>query len=294
MKESYVNNVPGQGDRPAGTCNIRLGNINVGSMSGRANEVVEMLTRRKVDVCCLQETRWRGGSARKIEGKDSLYKFFWSGDKSGFGGVGVMLAEKWIEAVLSVKRLNHRCMQIRFLVGTVIINVISCYAPQAGLSAEEKDEFYEQMINLVSSVPDEEMLLIGGDLNGHVGENTAGFEDVHGGHGYGNQNPDGVRILDFCLANKLAVGNTFFKKCANQLITYSSGGNSTQIDYILVRRSRLKNVKNINAIGSEECVTQHRLLVCDLVLRTEPAKSKFIPPRRKTWMLNDDNTRQVF
>ena len=122
-------------------------------------------------------------------------------DKSGFGGVGVMFAEKWIEAVLSVKRLNHCCMQIRFLVGTVIINVISCYAPQAGLSAEEKDEFYEQMINLVYSVPDEEMLLIGGDLNGHVGENTVGFEDVHGGHGYGNQNPDGVRILDFCLAN---------------------------------------------------------------------------------------------
>ena len=186
---------------------------------------------------------------------------------SRFGaGVGVMLAEKWIEYVLSVKRLNHRCMQIRFLVGAVIVNVISCYAPQASFSAEEKDEFYEQMISLVSSVLDEEMLLIGGDLNGHVGESTAGFEDLHGGHG----------------------GHGY------QLITYSSGGNSTQIDYILVRISRLKNVKNINAIGSEECVTQHRLLVCDLVLTTEPAKSKFIPPRRKTWMLNDDNTRQVF
>ena len=59
-----------------------------------------------------------------------------------------------------MKRLNHRCMQIHFLVGTVIVNVISCYAPQAGLSAEEKDEFYEQMISLVSSVPYEEMLLI--------------------------------------------------------------------------------------------------------------------------------------
>ena len=147
-------------------------------MSGRANEVVEML-KRKVDVCFLQETRWRGGSARKIEGKYSLYKFFWSDDKSGFGGVGVMLAEKWIEAVLSVKRLNNRCMQIRFSVGTVIVNVISCYAPQDGLSAEERDEFYEQMISLVSSVPDEEMLLVGGDLNGHVSENTACFEDVH-------------------------------------------------------------------------------------------------------------------
>ena len=34
--------------------------------------------------------------------------------------------------------------------------------------------------------------------------------------------------------------------------------------------------------------------MCDLVLTTAPAKSKFIPPRRKTWMLNDDNTHQLF
>ena len=34
--------------------------------------------------------------------------------------------------------------------------------------------------------------------------------------------------------------------------------------------------------------------MCDLVLTTEPTKSKFIPPRRKKWMLNYDNTHQVF
>ena len=49
---------PGKGDRPSGKCKLRIGTVNVGTMSGRASEVVEMLTRRKVDVCCLQETRW--------------------------------------------------------------------------------------------------------------------------------------------------------------------------------------------------------------------------------------------
>jgi len=54
---STDNCTPGQGVRPAGTCNIRVGTVNVGTLSGRANEVVEMLTRRDVDVCCMQETR---------------------------------------------------------------------------------------------------------------------------------------------------------------------------------------------------------------------------------------------
>ena len=50
---------------------IHIATVNVGTMSKRSNEIVEMLTRRRVDICCLQETRWKCGSARKIEGKDS-------------------------------------------------------------------------------------------------------------------------------------------------------------------------------------------------------------------------------
>ena len=179
----------GQGGRPAVVSKIRIGTVNVGTMNGRAHEVVDMLTRRNVDICCLQETRWRGGSARKIEGKNCKYKFFWCGDQSGIGGVGIMLADKWVNAVISVNRINHRCIQLRFLVGSVIVNAVSCYAPQVGLPAEEKDEFYNQMITLVAAVPKEEMLIVGGDLNGHVGEKSSGFEGVHGGHGYGVQNP---------------------------------------------------------------------------------------------------------
>ena len=73
-----------------------------------------MLTWRKVDLCCLQETRWRGGSARLIEGNNTIYKFFWCGDQSGFGGVGIMLSEKWVNNVNSVKRYDHRCLQLGF------------------------------------------------------------------------------------------------------------------------------------------------------------------------------------
>src|SRR5258706_16289438 len=51
---------------------LRIGTLNVGSMRGRSGEVVSMAERRKLDFCCLQETRWRGGSA-KTYGK---YKFF--------------------------------------------------------------------------------------------------------------------------------------------------------------------------------------------------------------------------
>ena len=66
-------------------------------------EVVETLSRRKVDLCCVQETRYRGGHCRIITGRDSRYKLFWSGNSKGTAGVGVFVAEKWIEKVFEVK-----------------------------------------------------------------------------------------------------------------------------------------------------------------------------------------------
>ena len=118
----------------------------------------------------------------------------------------------------------------------IIINVICCYAPQSGLSAEEKGTFYERVLSVVASLPKEEMLVLGGDFNGHDGDHSAGFEGAHGGSGYGMRNQDGLRVLDFCVANKLAITNTSFCKNKSRLIIFSSGGNHTQIDF---RRAQL-------------------------------------------------------
>ena len=59
-------------------------------MRGRSNEVVEVMLRRKFDICGLQEARWRGASARLVERKDSRYKLFWVGNDKVMGGVGIL------------------------------------------------------------------------------------------------------------------------------------------------------------------------------------------------------------
>ena len=69
---------------------FRLESLDVGIMRCHAGEVVETLTRRKVDVCCIQKVRWRGASARLITGKNSEYKMYWVGNVLGLGGVGIL------------------------------------------------------------------------------------------------------------------------------------------------------------------------------------------------------------
>ena len=37
------------------------------------------------------------------------------------------------------------------------------------------------------------MVVLAGDMNGHVGSSNAGYDGTHGGIGYGNRNADGSR-----------------------------------------------------------------------------------------------------
>ena len=81
---------------------LRVGTLSVNTLRGRVCKVVETLSRRKVDVCCIQETRYRGGNCRTIKGKDTRYKLYWSGNDKGTAGVGAFVAEEWIEKVFEV------------------------------------------------------------------------------------------------------------------------------------------------------------------------------------------------
>ena len=99
-------------------------------MRGRSSEIVETITRRNVELCCVQEGRWRGASARYITGKDSRYKFFWVGNDQGTSGDGVLLAEKWVDKVYDIKQVSDRIMLIKLLLGEAILAVLSVYAPQ--------------------------------------------------------------------------------------------------------------------------------------------------------------------
>ena len=229
-----------------------------------------------------------------IEGKNARYKLFWIGNDKGTGGVGIFLAEKWVDKVIDVNRVSERIILLKLMVGETIFTAISVYAPQCGLSEEVKDEFYDRLIAAVSKVGDKEVLAVAGDLNGHVGKTSGGFEGVHGGNGYGDRNREGERILEFGFAMDMLVANTVFKKRESHLVTYESGTSKTQVDYLLVRKRDRKLLSDVKVIPSEEIVTQHKPVVCDFkVKKVHEVKRKFIP-RRKIWRLNEEQVNREF
>ena len=85
----------------------------------------------------------------------------------------------------------------------------------------------------------------------------------HGGYGYGQQNPEGKSILSFAQAYHLVIANTYFQKKDEHLTTYNSGDRCSTVDYIIVRREKLRNIKDCKVIPGECAITQHRIIVMD-------------------------------
>ncbi|XP_070013277.1 uncharacterized protein [Nicotiana sylvestris] len=127
-------------------------------------------------------------------------------------------------------------MVIKLVVGEYTLNVISAYAPHAGLSEEVKQRFWEGIYEIVRQVPPAEKLFIGGDFNGHIGASAGGYGEVHGGFGFGERKGGGTTLLDFAKDFGLVIANSRFPKRREHLVTFQNGVAKTQIDYLLLRR----------------------------------------------------------
>ena len=94
---------------------------------------------------------------------------------------------------------------------------------------EEKNDFWEDLDGLIESISKEERIVLGADLNRHVGEGNIEDEEIMGRYGAGTKNKEGSMVVDFGKRMDLAIVNIYFKKKDEQRVTYKSGGKSTQV-----------------------------------------------------------------
>ena len=142
--------------------------------------------------------------------------------------------------------------------------MICVYALQSRKPDIKKDKFYDELVCKWDTKGTKELILGIEDFNGHVGKKMDGFESVYGGNGIGEQNLEGRMLLKFCNLKYLCVANTWFKK-EKRKVTYRSGGNKTEIDFVLVEKESRKFFKDVKVIPWE---LEHRLVIVDLKKET--------------------------
>ena len=269
---------------------LKIGTLNIGTMTGKGRELADLMERRHMDILCVQETRWKGNKAQEI---GNGYKLFYSAaDQRGRNGVGIIIRPCHKENIINVERKNDRMMAMKLIVGETIINVINIYAPQERCEQEIKDRFWQELDGMLTDIPEDERTVVAGDFNGHVGQRNAGFERVHGGYGNGVRNSEGEKLIDFAVAGDLAILNTFY--CKRDYSTYESGGQESQIDYILYRRGYMKEVKNCKVIKGEGVAKQHHLVIAELTIKRGKKGKRKTTPKIRWWKMKDEVMKNNF
>ncbi|KAK3894077.1 hypothetical protein Pcinc_002179 [Petrolisthes cinctipes] len=118
--------IPGSWQNEELKQNVRLATVNVGTLKGRAREVIEMVARRKVDIGCMQEVRYKGQEARMLGGGET-YKLWWSGGEVGANVVGILVKEEHMVDVIEVVRTDDRIMEIKLMWGKKVVHIFSVY-----------------------------------------------------------------------------------------------------------------------------------------------------------------------
>ena len=199
---------------------IRIATLNVGSMTGRGQEVVDVMERRKINIMCVQETKWKGSKARELA---NGFKLFYIGEDGWRNGGGIILNDEMKKGVLSVKRRSDRIISVKVALNGEIINITSAYAPQTGCVENETIEFWEERNEELIDRTDTEKLWVGGDFNGHCGRNDSGKEDTIGKYGVGESNLNWRQCCGFCNEPQHESGEHLFEKAERHKITYKSG-----------------------------------------------------------------------
>ena len=140
-------------------------------MTGEARELVDMMQRRKVDILCVQEIRWKISKSRSL---GAGFKLVYHDVHGKRNGVTVKLKEEFVSTILEVKRVSDRVMSLKTEIEGVMVSVVSGDAPQVGCELEEKEKFWNEVDGVMQSIPREERVVIGADFNGHVGESNRG------------------------------------------------------------------------------------------------------------------------
>ncbi|KAK3573842.1 hypothetical protein QTP86_032881 [Hemibagrus guttatus] len=272
---------------------LRIGTLNVGTMTGKGRELADMMERRKVDILCVKETWWKGSKARGI---GAGFKLFYYGVDSKRNGVGVVLKEEFVRNECEVKRVSDRAMSLKLEIEGVMLNVVSGYAQQVGCELEKKERFWSKLDEVMESIPMGERMVIGADFNPHVCEGNTGDEEVMGKFGVKERNLEGQMVVDFAKRMDMAVVNTYFQKMEEHRVTYKSGGRSTQVDYILCRRGNLKEISDCKVVVGESVARQHRMVVCRMTLMVCKKKRSKVEIEKKTkwWKLKKEECCEEF
>ena len=221
----------------------RIGFWNVRTMY-ETGKLVQVTTERRqynLHVLGISESRWIGtGRLKKASGERVLYSG-WD-DELHRVGLATILKKGADRSLLEWKPINSLLIKARLKGKQNNLTLIQCFAPTNDSEDDVKYNFYLRLQAEIEQVPMQDLIIIMGDLDAKVGADNSGSDRVMGGHGSGNIDENGERLVEFCTTDNLVIG----------------GRDRNQIDHLLINEKWRRSLRDVKVRRGADIGSGHQ------------------------------------
>ena len=164
---------------------------------------------------------------------------------------------------------SERLLTLRLNTTAGPVTIVSVYGSTMFATSDTKDEFYENFAATISSVPNNEQLVLLGDFNARVGADHDTWPSCLGQFGVGKMSENGPRLLELRTFHDLCIANSYFRTKSQHKFSWRHPRSKHwhQLDLIIFRRAALKNVLHTRYYHRADCNTDHNLVCCKFRLQ---------------------------
>ncbi|VVC46374.1 Endonuclease/exonuclease/phosphatase [Cinara cedri] len=255
---------------------ISLGTWNVGTLysTGAAHTVTQEIGRYKLKIVAIQEIRWQGGGSLDI---NNYTIFYWDCDDRRQFSTGFVVHKSIVPNVMEFKTFNPRISLLTIKTYWCNLTIISVHAPTEEKTQEEKDDFYDELTNVVDGIPNNRIVVILGDLNAKVGKELIFKPTISHRSLHEVTNNNGLNLIDFATSKGLVIKSTMFsnKKIHKGTLKSPDGNHTNQIDHVLVNDRFKNSITDVKTMRGADCDSDHYLVKVNIKARLKCNNKSF-------------------